>query len=192
VPLNERICGLDASLSSIWNCAVRSPVACGVNVNVIVQVAFGRIDSPHVVVSEKSPGFAPMNKWSLNTTVKESTLVRFTVNVPVLPMATVPKSKLEAGSKSSADPVPVRGTDWGLLATLSEMVSAAVRAPSAVGVKVTVRVQVAPGAIPDLQVVVSVKSCLSPPVILMPVKLSVPVPLLVRVTVWGLLALFKA
>ena len=75
---------------------------------------------------------------------------------------------------------------------MSEMVSAAVRAPSAVGVKVTVRVQVAPGAIPDLQVVVSVKSCLSPPVILMPVKLSVPVPLLVRVTVWGLLALFKA
>jgi hypothetical protein len=78
-------------------------------------------------------------------------------------------------------PVPLSDTDWGLFAALSVSVSVPVRLPVAVGVKVTLIVQLAPGATEPAQVLVWAKS----PVVLMSSDVRVPLPVLFRVRVWG-------
>ena len=50
--------------------------------------------------------------------------------------------KLTTGGR----PVPLSDTDWGLLTALSQKYSAPIRLPPAVGVKVTLTVQLAPAA----------------------------------------------
>jgi hypothetical protein len=62
VPLSVTLCGLPAALSLMLTLALRGPVALGVNVTLIVQVAltasvFGLIGQ--VFVSAKSVGFVP-------------------------------------------------------------------------------------------------------------------------------------
>ncbi len=66
---------------------------------------------------------------------------------------------------------------------MSVMLTAAVRAPVAVGVKVTLMVQLAPAATALPQVFVWAKSLLFVPVIAMPAMFSVALPVLVSVTV---------
>ncbi len=80
-------------------------------------------------------------------------------------------------------PVPVSETLCGLPPPLSPMLSVAVRRPLAVGVKVTVIVQLACAATLESQVLVSLKSGEFGPVTLMAVMLSVEPPVLVRVNV---------
>ena len=81
-------------------------------------------------------------------------------------------------------PFPFSDTRCGLAPPLSPMISVAFRAPVVVGVKVTVKVQLAfPGSV-DLQVLVWVKS-LALPDMPNPVKVSGELPTLVRVKVMG-------
>jgi len=61
-----------------------------------------------------------------------------------------------------AAPVPVRLTVCGLLLALSVMVTVPVRDPAAVGVKVTVNVQLAPAATLEVQVFVEAGIAKSP------------------------------
>ena len=84
-------------------------------------------------------------------------------------------------------PVPVSFTVWGLLEALSVIEREALLEPVAAGVKVTLIVQLAPAATLLPQVWVCAKSPGLDPVKLKPVILSVAVPLLVRVTVFGAL-----
>src|SRR6266516_4706613 len=77
------------------------------------------------------------------------TLVRVTVFVglvvPIVPIATTPKLKL-VGESFAVVPIPVSVTFCGLPAALSLMLTAAVRVPDAVGLNVTLILQLAPAA----------------------------------------------
>jgi len=94
--------------------------------------------------------------------------------------------KLLAESVTSglSDAVPLSATDCGLLGALSEIVTAPVRVPVAVGVKVTPSEHEAAGASEAGQVLVaSAKS----PLGRMLVMVRVAAPELVSVTVWAAL-----
>ena len=80
-------------------------------------------------------------------------------------------------------PVPERLTVWGLPAALSAMLSAAVRAPLAAGVKVTLTAQLAPAATLAPQLLVWAKSPGFVPVSARLVMLKAALPVLVRVRV---------
>ena len=80
-------------------------------------------------------------------------------------------------------PVPVRLIACGLTAASSVIVSVAVLAPGAVGVNVTLMVQLAPAATVEPQVFVWAKS----PLAAMLVMSKEPVPMLVRITACGAL-----
>jgi hypothetical protein len=86
----------------------------------------------------------------------------------------------EAGERltTGAEPVPVRLTDWVAGLALSVMVTAPVLIPVAVGLKVTLRAQLAPAATLAPQVLVWEKS----PLTVMLVTLRVALPVLLRVT----------
>src|SRR5438132_13846076 len=77
------------------------------------------------------------------------TLVRVTVfgglSVPIVPIATTPKLKL-VGESFAVVPIPLSVTFCGLPAALSLMLSAAVRIPDAVGLNVTLMLQLEPTA----------------------------------------------
>jgi hypothetical protein len=76
-------------------------------------------------------------------------------------------------------PDPVKGINCGLLDALSVTLSEAVRVPAAVGVKVTLIVQLAPAATLDPQVFVCAKSPGSVPVRLI-LRFSCELPAAVR------------
>ncbi len=94
---------------------------------------------------------------------------------------------MTAGAGVELRPVPVRGTVWGLPLALSEMLTLAVRVPLAVGVKVTLIVQLTLAATlpPDVGQVVPDASTKSPgfvPVMLMLVMVRVALPKLLSST----------
>ena len=74
---------------------------------------------------------------------------------------------------TGAVPVPVRLTVWVAGLALSVMVTAPVLVPAAVGLKVTLRVQLAPAATLEPQVLVSEKSLLA--VMLVMLRAALPV-----------------
>jgi hypothetical protein len=78
-------------------------------------------------------------------------------------------------------PVPVRLTVWVAGLALSVIVKVAVSEPTTVGVKVTLRVQLAPSATLAPQALVSAKSPLFVPAMVTLVMLSVALPGLVSV-----------
>ena len=94
-----------------------------------------------------------------------------------LPKLKFVADKLTMGA--GAAPVPVRLMVCGLPAMLSVIVTAPVRMPVAVGVNVTLMVQLAPAATDVPQVLVCMKS----PLATMLVTLSAAVPVLFSVTV---------
>ena len=93
-----------------------------------------------------------------------------------------------ADSVTGAVPVPLRLTVCGLLIALSAKVRVPVAAPSAVGVKVTPTVQVAPAAMPVPHVLLAMANGL-PAGMEMPVNVSAVLSRLVTVTVFAALVL---
>ena len=103
----------------------------------------------------------------------------------LVPTACAGKVK-EAGERLTAGPttpVPVRLTVWVAGLALSAMVTAPVLVPAAVGLKVTLSVQLALAATLEPQVLVWEKS----PLAVMLVIVRVAFPVFVRVTLWALL-----
>ena len=84
---------------------------------------------------------------------------------------------------AGATAVPVRPTVWGLPVALSLIISEAVRVPVAVGVKVTLIVQLEPAATEEPHVLVWAKSALFAPVIARLAIVRVAEPVLVKVIV---------
>jgi hypothetical protein len=84
---------------------------------------------------------------------------------------------------AGAVPAPERATVWGLPLALSVILSEAARLPLAVGVKVTLIVQLAAAATELPQVLVWAKSLALAPVIARLVMLKAAVPVLLKVTV---------
>ena len=87
-------------------------------------------------------------------------------------------------------PVPVMATLCGLPAALSVIDRVPVREPVAPGLNVRLKVQLAPTARLDPQVVVFAKSEALVPVIEILLMSSMPFPVFVRVTTVGLLVVF--
>src|SRR5437588_856837 len=104
----------------------------------------------------------------------KTTLVRLSDAVVVVPLGAT-------GGGGGAAPVPVSVMMCGVPAELSVMVTAPLRGPSAVGVKVMPMAQLAPAASDAAQVVVRAKS----PVAAIPVIVSAALPVLESVTVRG-------
>lgn len=112
------------------------------------------------------------------------TLVRVTVLAGlVTPVATEPKFRV-VGASLAVVPVPLSGTSCGLPVALSVMLTSALRAPEAVGLKSTLTVQVAPvpNEVPQV-VAVLAKSPLLVPVIAMVVMVNEALPVFFKVTV---------
>src|ERR1700680_3014690 len=74
-----------------------------------------------------------------------------------MPIPTVPRFSVLALTRTAV-PVPDRATVWGLVGSESLIVKVALRVPAAVGLKVTLMVQLAPPASDDPQLLVSLKS----------------------------------
>jgi hypothetical protein len=60
VPLSATVCGLPAASSVILTAAVRLPVSEGLKVTLVVQLAPGASELPHVLVRTKSPAWGPV------------------------------------------------------------------------------------------------------------------------------------
>src|SRR2546426_433168 len=108
---------------------------------------------------------------------------------PVVPTNWLAKLRL-AGDRltTGAMPVPLRAAICGLPEALSVTTSAAERAPRALGLKVTLIVQLAPAARLVPQLLLRAKSLLFGPVIATPLIFSAWLPVLESVTGWAGLA----
>src|SRR5579863_1232086 len=123
--------------------AVRSPVACGVKVTLIVQVPPPAKLPTQSSVSAKSFGSAPEKVRLLIVSEVFSLLVTVTVlGELVVPTVTAPKEMLTGVAETGRRPVPVRLIVCGLLTALSVIVMAPVSRAAAGGSKATVIVQV--------------------------------------------------
>jgi len=142
-------------------------------------------------VTEENEQFANAgNPLQVSDTDPVKLLVELIVMVDVAaPPAETVAAPGEAEIVKSGDPkFPSRGTVCGLPAALSLIVSVPLRVPATVGVKVTLKAQLAPGAsaagsVP--QVFVWAKSPPFVPAIVIPVMVKAPSPLFVSVTCWG-------
>jgi hypothetical protein len=182
--------------------AVRAPVAAGVKVTLTVQLppAGGTLtlvlQAVLVDASAKSPLFVPVILMLVKFSAALPVFVSVTVwAVLVVPMLWLLNVRL-VGTKDAVGvpPAPVKGTVCGLPVALSVMLTDPVRVPAAVGVNVTMMVQVPCGGTLSLlakHVLVgagaSAKSPALVPVRLTLVMLRAEVPVFVSVTVcWGL------
>ena len=115
VPVRLTVCWLPATLlllSVMFKEAVRLPAAVGVNVTLIVQLPLAASELPHVVVSAKSPGLAPVNAMLLMVKVAFPVLFSVTVWAAlVVPTFWLLKVRLVVETLAvGALPVPVRFT----------------------------------------------------------------------------------
>src|SRR5947209_9374180 len=145
MPLSATFCGLSAALSVRVRLALREPVAPGVKVTLMVQLAFAARLLGQLLVWAKSPLFVPVNPMLVifrgTVPVSVSFTAAFALVVPTfwLPKLTLVGLRLTTGIV--VVPVPLRATFWGLFSPLSVNVRLALRLPLAVGVKVTLTVQ---------------------------------------------------
>src|SRR5205823_4748492 len=150
-PLSVMICGLPPALSASDSVPVRAPEAVGVKVTLMVQFApaakvaglVGQALAP-VLVAAKSPEAAN----ELSAKEHASVLDRVTdIVVLVVADSWLPKPTLVGANPTpGAAPIPFSVTLHDALPILSASDSVPVRAPEAVGVKVTLMVQVPPAA----------------------------------------------
>jgi len=148
VPLRLTVCGLNGALSATANVAVRDPPCIGVNVTLIVQLAPGASELPHVVLRAKSAGSVPVKLMLVILRDAVPKLVSVTdCAVLVVRTGWVAKVRLlvdRVALGPEKNPVPLKAMDCGLPAVLSVMVTEAVRGPLSVGAKVTVMVHLPP------------------------------------------------
>src|SRR5258708_10052931 len=146
VPLRETVCGLPGALSVTDSVPLRFPICVGLKVTLTVQLAPAANELPQVWVCAKSPAAVPVIAIPLIVKVIVPTLVSVTVFAGLdVPRTTVPTLRLVSESFAVV-PIPVRPTFCGLPAALSVTLRAAVRVPLAVGLNVTLMLQLAPAA----------------------------------------------
>lgn len=164
--------------------ADRLPLAVGLKVTLIVQLAPAVKVLPQLFVWAKSPLLEPVIPIPPMVSAAVPVLLSVTVcGALVERTATLPKFRLVGDNAAEAtSPVPVRAAVWGLPEALSLTESVALRVPPAVGVKVTLIVQLPPAATDEPQLLVWEKSPLFVPVTEMLVMLSAVLPELDSVT----------
>src|SRR5207245_1372923 len=141
-------------VSSVHRGGCGIPVATGVKLTLIVQLAPRATELAPVgqvlpAAKAKSAACAPVMVMLVRFSGAPPLLVRVTFCAAlVVPTRCLPNALLVAESVAvgGVTPVPVSDTDCGLPAASSVMVTVAVRALAAVGVKVRLRTQLAPAA----------------------------------------------
>ena len=135
-------------MSEIVTVALRVPIAIGVKVTLIVQLAPTATELPHVFVCAKSPALAPVMAMLLMLNVVLPVLLNVATFAGLLWRTRYePQVRLVADSVTDDwTPVPVKPTICGLPIALSLIVRLAARLPAACGVKVIMIVQLAPEA----------------------------------------------
>lgn len=141
----------------------------------------------------EEPAGAPVHV-SATADVNAFNPVTVTVEVPVLPAAKLKVAGATVTEKSGPEvvPVPVRVAVCGLLASLSATLSNAVTAPAAVGVKVTLIVQLLPTARVAPHALVCANTDALVPVMLTTMLLTVAVLLFFSVTVCAVLVVLTS
>lgn len=167
--------------------ADREPVAVGVNVTLTVQLAPAATLVPQVFVCAKSPGFVPVIEIPLIVS-----LFPRLVSVKLCVLLVVPTLRLTKVSElresdTAVFPVPFSLTVWLPVLASSAMVKVALIEPVVEGVNVTVNVHKSPTPRVLPQLLFWVKAELFAPVMAMLEMSSVAVPVLVSVTVCGVL-----
>ncbi|HMC60700.1 MAG TPA: hypothetical protein VKJ01_16035 [Candidatus Solibacter sp.] len=189
VPVRVTVCGLPGTLSAKLMDAVRAPETVGANTTLTVRFAPTATEAPQVLVCVKSPAFVPV------MVMLEIVTALFPVLNSVTPLggllvlmdwlANVRFEVLKL--MEAAVPVPVSEAVCGLPAALSATETLAARVPEAVGVNVTLMLQLAAAASEAPQVFICVKSPGLVPLIVMLVMVSAAVPVLLSVTTPGAL-----
>ncbi len=194
VPVPERVtdCVLPVALlllSVTTSEAERLPETWGANVTLMVQLLPAPTELPQLFVWAKALALLPVNPMLLREREAFPVLLSVTVCAElVVPRVWLLKVKLAGLTPAvGAVPVPLRLTVCGLVVALSVMLKVAERLPGAVGVNVTLIVQVALAATELPQVLVSAKSPGLVPVGAIPLMPRAVFPELVRVTVWAAL-----
>ena len=191
VPLSATVWGLPVALSLTVSAADSAPTSDGVNVNARLVFAPGATLTGRVGAGKaKSDAFAPVMESAEMTSVAVPVLLIVTDRAVLLvPFGWLPKIReFGANAMAGAVPTPERPTEWGLPAALSVMLSDADSGPVVLGVKVTLIVAFAPGAMEIGNVTPEIpKSAELAPVTASEEITSVAVPLLAMVTVAGAL-----
>src|SRR5438445_2160089 len=136
----------------MFTMAARTPVAAGVKLTLIVQLAPGATEPALLgqvlpAVMPKSAGCAPVMVMLMRFSGAPPLLVSVTFCAGlVVPTRCLPKALLVAESVAvgGVTPVPVSDTDCGLPAASSVMFTVAARAPGAEGETAGLRTQLAP------------------------------------------------
>src|SRR5437870_4396548 len=112
LPLRLICCGLPAALSVIETAAVLEPVAVGLNVTLMAQLAPAATVLPQLLVWVKSPPLVPVMPMAEMVSGAVPEFVRVTVfGAVVVPTVTLPKLRFVADRVTAgAIPVPVRLT----------------------------------------------------------------------------------
>ncbi len=182
VPLSETLCGLPAASSLIVIEPLRAPVAVGRNVTLTVQLVPAASELPQLFDWAKSPDAAIEVMLNAALPVLLSVTLWALLLVPTF---WVPKlSDVGLTLAAGAVPVPLNETLCGLPAASSVIVTEPMRVPVAVGVKLTLMVQLAPAAIDVPQLLLCEKS----PPTTMEEMFSVALPVLLSVTLCAALA----
>ncbi len=175
------------ALSVRVTAALRVPVADGVKVTLIVQVAPAATELPQLLVWVKSLGFVPVSAILVRLKAALAVLLRVMVwTALVAPTAWLANVRLvgeRLATGSAPVPVPERLTAWGLPLALSATLSEAVQLPLAEGLKVTLIAQLAPAATELPQLLVWAKSLGLAPVSARLEMLKAALPVLLTVTV---------
>ena len=152
------------------------PMTVGENVTLIVQKALAARLPPQLLVWPKLTLVAMlvMVNWALPVLVRVMGCAALVDPTSCAEKVNVEGDKPTAG----ATPVPAKLTVWGLLESLSIIVSVPVRDPVCVGVNVTSIVQLSPAPTEAPQLLVSPKSPLAPTLEMV----TADEPLLVKVT----------
>jgi guanyl-specific ribonuclease Sa len=149
VPMTETDCGEADALSATLSEAETAPTAVGLKVTEMAQEALAASELPQVLDWAKTEAFVPVKE----TPLMDKAAVPVFLSVMVCAAAVEPTlvaakvrvvgERLTAGTPT---PVPVRMRVCGVLGALSLKLSVAVKVPAAVGLKVKVVRQDAPGA----------------------------------------------
>jgi hypothetical protein len=139
VPARPTVWGLPGASSAMLTAALRLPTVVGVNVTLTWQEWFGARVRPQLFFCAKSLASVPVRTMFESVNVAAPVFVSVVIcGELVVKSVCGPKVKL-AGIRETAGavPVPARPTVWGLPGASSAMLTAALRLPVAMGVKVT-------------------------------------------------------
>ena len=118
MPFRVTFCGLSGALSVMDKVAVRVPACVGVKITLILQLAAGFTEPPHVLVWAKSPASAPVMRMLVMARVAMPKFASVTGLPPLLlPKARGEKSRLVGDNVAfgpETTPVPLKATNCGL------------------------------------------------------------------------------